>query len=389
MNERVYRISEWVVKELAGSISEEEARQLAAWRRQSASHEALYRQLQDEGYLSEGVSALGGVDTAKPLAAMQWRIALFRRRQWLGRLRWAGGVAALAVVAIGAFWLLREEPMMVPVVAEAPIPAGSPRALLRLGNGEVVDLDTLQRTITQGAVSVSKSEDRKLSYVGGAGSGTVSGKTVYNEVEVPKGGEYDLVLADGTAVWLNAESRLRFPVEFRGKERKVVLEGEAYFEVKRDAERPFRVEVRGSVVEVLGTEFNVSGYGDDEQVYTTLVAGKVKVEAQGGDLVLSPGEQCVLTLASGAMSKQRVDVEKFIAWKKGWFILEEQTLEQIMQKLARWYDMAVFYRNPGVKGTVFKGSVPRYTDLRRVLEVLEKTEEVHFSVQGNTVVVHE
>lgn len=389
MNERVYRISEWVVKELVGTISEGEARQLSEWRRRSSANEALYGQLRDGGYLSGCVSSLGAVDTAKPLAEMQRRIALFRRRQWLGRLRWAGGVAAAVLVAAGAFLLVREEPAPVTVVQERVIPAGSPRAVLRLGNGEVVDLDTLQRTITQGEVSVSKSEDRKLSYVGGASSGKPAGKTVYNEVEVPKGGEYDLVLADGTAVWLNAESRLRFPVEFRGKERRVVLEGEAYFEVKKDAERPFRVEIRRSVVEVLGTEFNVSGYGDEERVYTTLVAGKVKVEADGNDLVLSPGEQCVLTPADGAMSKQRVDVEKFIAWKKGRFILEEQSLEQIMQKFARWYDITVFYQNPNLKGKVFKGSVPRYTELRRVLEVLEKTGEARFNIQGNTVVVHE
>ena len=127
---------------------------------------------------------------------------------------------------------------------------------------------------------------------------------------------------------------MRYPVEFSGKERKVVLEGEAYFQVKKNPSLPFRVEIRNQVIEVLGTEFNVSGYKDEVHVYTTLVNGKVKVATTGRDMTLLPGEQCVLDTGDGSMIRQQVDVDKIISWKKGKFILEEQTLEQIMQKLA-------------------------------------------------------
>lgn len=272
---------------------------------------------------------------------------------------------------------------------DRPILAGGPRAVLHLGNGELIHLDTLQQTITQGEVRISKTDDRKLSYDSRQEKNEKSGKVVYNEIEIPRGGEFDLVLADGTQVWLNAESRLRYPVEFSGKERKVVLEGEAYFQVKKNPSLPFRVEIRNQVIEVLGTEFNVSGYKDEVHVYTTLVNGKVKVATTGRDMTLLPGEQCVLDTGDGSMIRQQVDVDKIISWKKGKFILEEQTLEQIMQKLARWYDITVFYQNPALKNKVFKGSVPRYAELQQVLNILEKTGEVQFHIQNRTVIVKE
>ena len=234
-----------------------------------------------------------------------------------------------------------------------------------------------------------REEERRLSYAGqGKADGEKRKKLVYNEVEVPRGGEFDLVLADGTTVWLNAGSKLRYPVEFVGKERRVFLEGEAYFAVAKDTEMPFRVEILQQIVEVLGTEFNVSGYTDEAAIYTTLVTGKVKVETDSGEnMVLAPGEQSMLDCRDGHLDKQEVDVEKVIAWKKGMFILEEQTLEQIMQKFARWYDMEVVYRDEELKNIIFKGVVPRYTELREVLNILEKTNEVKFDIEERTVIV--
>ena len=298
-------------------------------------------------------------------------------------------VAALFLILLGSFWLVHRQSSLRQPPVDRPILAGGPRAVLHLGNGELIHLDTLQQTITQGEVRISKTDDRKLSYDSRQEKNEKSGKVVYNEIEIPRGGEFDLVLADGTQVWLNAESRLRYPVEFSGKERKVVLEGEAYFQVKKNPSLPFRVEIRNQVIEVLGTEFNVSGYKDEACVYTTLVNGKVKVAATDKGMTLLPGEQCVLDTGDGSMIRQQVDVDKIISWKKGKFILEEQTLEQIMQKLARWYDITVFYQNPALKNKVFKGSVPRYAELRQVLNILEKTGEVQFHIQNRTVIVKE
>ena len=359
----VFQISELIRKERFGTLSEEENEVLEEWRRQSAEHETLYQKLQDTRYLSESVARLSGIDTRQPLLHMQRQIAGFTRRRQVLRLRQIGGVAALFLILLGSFWLVHRQSSL----RQPPV----------------------DRPITQGEVRISKTDDRKLSYDSRQEKNEKSGKVVYNEIEIPRGGEFDLVLADGTQVWLNAESRLRYPVEFSGKERKVVLEGEAYFQVKKNPSLPFRVEIRNQVIEVLGTEFNVSGYKDEVHVYTTLVNGKVKVATTGRDMTLLPGEQCVLDTGDGSMIRQQVDVDKIISWKKGKFILEEQTLEQIMQKLARWYDITVFYQNPALKNKVFKGSVPRYAELQQVLNILEKTGEVQFHIQNRTVIVKE
>lgn len=385
----LFKISELIVKELVTGISDDEKTILERWRHKTPENEVLYRKLRDTHRLSEGVTQMEAVNVRRPLEDMRMRVSGYQRRQrniWLRRI---AGIAALVLILIGGVWLFsRQQDIQKPEILQ-PILAGGPRAILHLGNGEVIQLDTLQQTISQGKVTVCKTDDRKLAYTSPQEEGRKPGEVVYNEIEVPRGGEFDLVLADGTVVWLNAGSRLRYPVEFTGKERKVVLEGEAYFQVKKNSESPFRVEVRSQVIEVLGTEFNVSGYKDEENVYTTLVTGKVKVAAAGRDMTLLPGEQCILKTGNGQMSKQEVDVEKIISWKKGKFILEEQTLEQIMQKLARWYDITVFYQNPGLKHKVFKGSVPRYADLQQVLDILEKTNEVYFNIQGRSVIVCE
>ncbi len=358
----VFQISELIGKERFGTLSEEENEVLEEWRRQSAEHETLYQKLQDTRYLSESVARLSGIDTRQPLLHMQRQIAGFTRRRQVLRLRQIGGVAALFLILLGSFWLVHRQSSLRQPPVDRPILAGGPRAVLHLGNGELIHWDTLQQTITQGEVRISKTDDRKLSYDSRQEKNEKSGKVVYNEIEIPRGGEFDLVLADGTQVWLNAESRLRYA---------------------------FRVEIRNQVIEVLGTEFNVSGYKDEVHVYTTLVNGKVKVATTGRDMTLLPGEQCVLDTGDGSMIRQQVDVDKIISWKKGKFILEEQTLEQIMQKLARWYDITVFYQNPALKNKVFKGSVPRYAELQQVLNILEKTGEVQFHIQNRTVIVKE
>ena len=301
-------------------------------------------------------------------------------------------VAAVVVLFVGFFYLFPVDDKLEPeslAKTEQPIKAGGVRAVLRLENGKEVDLETLAEGVKVGGMKAVKIDERRLSYVGqGKTDGEKRKKLVYNEVDVPRGGEFDLILAAGTTVWLNAGSKLRYPVEFVGKERRVFLEGEAYFAVAKDAGMPFRVEILQQTVEVLGTEFNVSGYTDEATIYTTLVTGKVKVATDSGEnMILAPGEQSMLDCRDGHLDKREVDVEKVIAWKKGMFILEEQTLEQIMQKFARWYDMEIVYRDKELKDIVFKGVVPRYAELGEVLNILEKTNEVKFDIEERTVIV--
>ena len=198
-------------------------------------------------------------------------------------------------------------------------------------------------------------------------------KWQYNTLEVPRGAEYELILADGTYVWLNADTRLRYPTCFNTDERRVYLEGEAYFQV----------------VEVLGTQFNVYAYGHEERTYTTLVEGKVAVtaSASGQHVQLMPGQQASLGRQGGEIVVGEVNIQQVVDWKNGMFVFDDLSLEAILRKVARWYDVEVFYRNQQAKAIVFKGNLPRYGELPELLKVLENSSEVHFSLKGNTLIV--
>lgn len=384
--QQISRVSRLIFREITGIISEKDRCYLDHWREEHPENEVLYQKLVNRSRLSEELHQMRSVDILRPLEDMHLRILREERRKRRIMLQRVVSVAALIVLFLGTFyWFNMNRPEKI-VVNQPTITAGGVKAILHLDNGRMIDLDTLRHGMMQGGVSLVKTDVRKLAYAS-QDSSVAKSKLIYNEIEVPRGGEFDLILADGSVVWLNAESKLRFPVNFNGRERRVFLEGEAYFQVKKNTDMPFRVEVRNQTVEVLGTEFNVTGYRDESHVYTTLVTGKVKVQTMNETLALVPGEQSIVDSHTGHIDKQKVDIEKVISWKKGMFILEEQTLEQIMQKFARWYDISVFYQHADLKSMVFKGVVPRYAELQDVLKILEKTNEVRFNLQNRTVIV--
>ena len=317
LEKQVFKVSRLIFKEVTGTISEEEQRYLEWWRGKDPGNERLYRELRDGQRMMNEVKQLEGVDVIRPLEEMHLRIREEERRLRWRRWQWGVAVAAVVVLFVGFFYLFPVDDKLEPeslAKTEQPIKAGGVRAVLRLENGKEVDLETLAEGVKVGGMKAVKIDERRLSYVGqGKTDGEKRKKLVYNEVEVPRGGEFDLILADGTTVWLNAGSKLRYPVEFVGKERRVFLEGEAYFAVAKDAGMPFRVEILQQTVEVLGTEFNVSGYTDEATIYTTLVTGKVKVATDSGEnMILAPGEQSMLDCRDGHLDKREVDVEKVI-----------------------------------------------------------------------------
>lgn len=313
---------------------------------------------------------------------------LRRMRIWR---RVASVAAVFATVAVGVGVWKTSEPVDMPVTVATidSIVPGRPTARLVLADRREVLLDTLSsgRVAQSSGVAIRK-EGEKVIYE--ASSEKSASRVEYNELLVPRGGEYDIVLEDGTRVWMNADSRLRYPVAFRGKERRVYLEGEAYFEVERDTSRPFVVETERQAIRVLGTSFDVNAYPGDELHYTVLARGSVAVgdKRTGEERVLSPGEQLVFNVESGGVIVERVDVGQAVAWKDGMFVFDGLTLDQIMTKLARWYNVTVFFRNAGADELVFKGNLPRYADFHAVLEVLEKSSDVRFDVNGHVVTVN-
>ena len=260
-------------------------------------------------------------------------------------------------------------------LAKSVMQPGTSKAILMMADGKEVVLEQGQNLniLLNERVRVATSSQGIVYEERGKGMVTEE----YNKLTTPIGGEYSLVLSDGTKVFLNADSELKYPVEFSDGKRIVDLKGEAYFEVHKDSLRPFIVRMNGAEVTVLGTSFNVNTYGDDGQIYTTLVNGSVRVSSMKNkqEEILKPGMQSVMNVQSGLLTVRKVDVEPYVAWREGRFVFRAMTLDLIMRQLQRWYDFEVFYQNSELKDYEFRGVIKRDMDLDQVLIQLQSYEK--------------
>lgn len=373
-------------RRILGIIEADEAALLDEWRKASPENEATYRRLMDTAFLEREWRRIRAVDASRPLADMRARIGRRNVRCFLrnwGRV----GVAAAVVLGFvigGVLYFRPQEPQALPVLPETvqyagQIRHGETKAVLTRDDGTVVNL---------GADAARNEEAMKRSPKKAQSVAPEAPKL--NLLATPRGGEFEITLVDGTKVWLNAESQLSYPETFRADERRVILKGEAYFQVARNEEKPFYVETDGQIVRVYGTEFNVRSYEEDAAVYTTLVSGSVALQPEGGsnaELFLTPGHQAVFDKGDASTFVRAVDTETVTGWRKGMFVFEEQNLGQIMATLGRWYNFEYEFTDNVLTETVFKGSVPRYGDFNEVLEILEKSGGLKFRVRERTVTV--
>lgn len=306
--------------------------------------------------------------------------------------RWWMSVAAIVICSVGLgmwFWL----PVSEIQIAEnnpqlSDIRPGSARAQLVLAGGESIALGNKSTRIETTAVTgIINDSANGLNYSGVAVKGQV--ETEYNTLRVPVGGFYKLELADGTKVWLNAASELKFPVQFNGPKREVFLKGEGYFQVAHDPEHKFVVHLKNSEVTVLGTVFNINAYEEEENVYTTLAEGSVAFysQQQQRQVILKPGMQGVMDIKDGTMSVSEVDPSLYSAWVEGRFVFRAMDLEMIMRQLERWYDCEIFYQNPQAKKYEFRGVISRDMEIRQVLDIIEETTDLKFDIKGRTIMV--
>lgn len=265
---------------------------------------------------------------------------------------------------------------------------GSHKALLITSDGTEHDLATGIQSIIASDGTEIKNTGNQLQYIS---KNENANELRYNTLKVPRGGEYFLILSDSTKVWLNSETTLRFPVQFVGDIRRVELTGEAYFEVFENTSRPFVVSSGNQLVKVLGTQFNVSSYSDQPSIYTTLVEGKVEISLAsdpGLKLILNPSEQGIVNTMDNEFQKIKVDVRSYVAWKDGRFVFEDQSLEEIMHTLSKWYDVQSVFSNEESKKLKFTGNLERYADFEEVLAKIEKTNEVSFKIENNTITIN-
>jgi len=303
-------------------------------------------------------------------------------RRFRGVVRWAAAAAFVGILATGALvWMnsgKEDQSMAIQTVSD--LPPGKEGAVLTLADGSTVVLDSIGNGVVgsqQGVEAVLR--DGQLAYQGSAKSNEV----IYNKVSTPRGRQFRLTLPDGSRVWLNAASSLRYPVAFTGTKREVEVEGEAYFEIMKDVARPFLVRGGGKNIRVLGTSFNVNVYGDEPVYRTTLLSGSIRVEAEGKAVVLLPGQQAVTE--KGALTVQ-AGSDAAVAWKDNVFNFHHQKLPSVMRQIARWYDVEIVYEGE-IPDVEFWGKIGRDMNLSQIMTFLEKS-DVHCRLEkGNKLVI--
>ena len=378
----IYDDASLIKKSLIKDLSDKEQKKLDQLL-DDQSLQDVYKELSDRGYLKKQFMEYEKYSSQKAYREFK------ERRGHSGRIRivrWVAVVAAVWVLALGVtLWMTfgKKENVAPLPVASKIIPAGEKKATLTLADGTEVHVEEITARVLQekgmnieyrnGEIVYHKSEEETT-------------EVVYNKLEVPRGGECMIKLDDGTKVWVNAETKLKYPVVFVGDRREVVLEGEAFFDVAKN-EKPFIVKTSFGDVRVLGTAFGISAYASEPESYTTLVRGKVSVEREGiKPVVILPGEQ-VVTFKDGKMIKQEVDVEEFVGWKDGIYVFKEKSLGEIMKTLERWYNISVDFQDKSLVDLPFTGNLKRYDDINVFFDALTRTGDMKYRVEGNQVIL--
>lgn len=309
------------------------------------------------------------------------------RRMIRGWMKYAAlFILFLGIVSLWRVYDNKEKPIVAAVQSDSILP-GRLKAELILANGERIVLDSEARSKEMEALGIKLENDTVnglLKYEAGAVDNSIGMK--YNTLNVPKGGEYSLILPDGSRVWLNSETTLRFPVQFAGGKRVVYLSGEAYFQVKKDTSAAFHVCTKQQKITVLGTTFNVSAYENDRFTETTLIEGKVAVEGGAERVVMKPSEQYILDKRSGVGELKEVETEFYTSWIDGKFYFTSFTFEEIVKKLERWYDFTMIYEEDDIRQMRFSGVINKHRPIEEMLRFLEKTTDIHFKISGKNIV---
>lgn len=370
---------------LAGDLNETDRKKLEEWRKSSPGHEALFRRITSEGFLSGSRKKclLSPEESEREWEKIRRRTFRSGKTPWRGLMRYA----AIALLTLGCgLFLLRQKTSVHPSpVQTAEIQKTEETGpVLTLSDGSRVALSGTKTEIRQGEhTSVLHSGDT-LHYTE---KETRETTVHYNTLTIPQGSNYHLMLSDGTVVYLNTASSLRYPVSFTGDIREVELSGEAYFQVKKDPSRPFIVKANGIGIRVLGTSFNVRAYRDEQEISTTLVEGAVRVATPQSEVILSPSQQAVCYTECKDIKVQTVNTDLYTSWMSGRFVFDNTCLDDILIRLRKWYGIEIFYENQELKELPFSLNITRYDNFNKLLNALERTRRVKFSVKDKTVIV--
>ncbi|WP_353138775.1 FecR domain-containing protein [Pseudopedobacter sp.] len=396
--DRIFKISELVVKHIREELSVDERQQLENWLNSDVGNKALLDKLVDEQKLKIEAEYFFGKNNKE----QAWQNIIERKEQvdrykpsyWL-ITKYAAAVAfiVLSVMAVLKFRLSSVDTgsgeKSLAKVEPAEIYPGGNKAVLTLADGSHIVLDSLANgnVAEQYGSIIKKTKEGQIIYdLSSLSSKKTNNEIVYNIISTPKGGEYQLILPDGTKVWLNSMSSLRFPVTFSGKERRVELIGEGYFEVAKDKTKPFYVKAKDMEIRVLGTHFNISSFADESQIKTTLLEGSVKINRGNKEAILTPGQEAVAYNGKSGFTTQDADIEQTMAWRNGYFLFRDESIESLMRRISRWYNVEIAYED-NLEGKTFGGKFSKNSTLSELLKSLELTGTVKFKMHERRVTV--
>lgn len=379
--EKRLQLAQWMAEDFACIISEEHKRMLDAWRAEHAGNDKEYQEL-----LMEVTKRQDLPSEQREEIRVQWEkfVSRYPRKKLIYRRFLLYAAVLMLFLAVALVFQWKQQDALLHTSGNIRLAEG--KICLILSDGKKVTIgEKEQQLLKEGSVARIEVDERTIRYTG---KDTVAMEESFNTLIIPKGGEYRIVLSDSTVVWLNAETEFRYPVHFTSEQRKVYLKGEAYFEVVRNAEKPFIVHTPGYMeVKVLGTRFNVSSYEDDAEVVTTLMEGRVEISTGEEAIRIRPDEQVVFNKIGKTLVRREVDAGIYAAWKDDQFVFEEQPLEEIMKQLQRWYEMDVFFAKEEAKNYRFSGNLQKYENFDRIVKMLEEVAGVKIGIQGKCVVI--
>ena len=379
-----FNIADLIFKYIKGIILATEETELQKWLNQSVENQDFFLDLLLSKSFQDKQKIYRRFDYYYNYKALQKQI---RPKRTLF-LRYIAAAIVILILSIGGvlYWHNQSRPSLPLLTETIPLLPGKPTATLILSNGEEKKLDEHHFELKIKDHQIINQQNRLI--YENQESTPLDTTEIYHEIKVPRGGEYQVTLSDGTEVWLNAESSIRYPIEFKRNQRKVWIQGEFYFQVAQDSTRPFIVYHQNLAIQVLGTEFNIRAYADEPNIQTTLVKGKVEISTQHGvKHVLLPSQQLIYSTLDKTYTLQKVNPEQYISWKDGLYIFKTQRLEDIMNLIARWYNVTISYQHQTIKDITFSGRLKRYEQAQTLLEIFEKLGEIQFKIIGNHIIV--
>ncbi len=374
-------LAEQITKYLKGKLSPEEEVELKKRLHAHPEGEQLLARVQDERSIAAKKEMYASFSADKSWERIR-KVTGKKSSGMMYRMFWWAAVFALPLAVAASIFLVNKSKQEDRPQYIVDAYFESNKTMLELPGGKCIALDTVKNVTKElNDFGVTLAEGQGLDYSGL--DSVMDAKVEYHKVVVPRGGEYNLKLADGTNVWMFAESEIRFPTRFEGNKREVYLSGEAYFEVHHDPVHPFYVKMKSLDVKVLGTSFNVKAYNNMDVVETSLVEGVVSVK----DNVLRPNMQAVFHKNTGDFSYRKINGESYRLRKERVFVFDEERLDDILQEMARWYDFEIFYQNPEMADKRFGFKLEKYEHVDTLLDILELTGEVRFTMKGKTLTV--